>query len=458
VSRAAPPTGRILIGAFLISAFVVTTVVLLFVITAEQLQTSIATADVGTLKVSVGSMRQNVNTLEHYYKISGDITRRTVKTEGQLYDINTKSRAEMAQLVTVTNRIRAAINFEDTQYIRAPLEPRPFQDDQKTSDSARALVFDHAVAAYFAQYYAALEAAPPGAQVKAARKSLDAFKDRTYASMRNFEAALSNYNVTTTAVQSLQDQLNALRMQEKELMKTVAPKGSALANAAYWNLCEDFYSFKSLVGDWAYHIVLLPKMMLVLILSIFMGILGSLIFISQNFLKHPDQRTFWDILFRIGLGAGVAFALFFFAAAGMVALSQAPATGADQSDLSPYLISFLGITGGYLSDRVMAWMRQIGEETFRLNTGEQPPRWTPGLSAALSKSGLSAAGLAAASDVDPDEVHQWLTQSKPVPGDRQKVVAAYLRDHPANLFTDIAPPHAAISPQSAAPEPQAAPG
>ena len=45
---------------------------------------------------------------------------------------------------------------------------------------------------------------------------------------------------------------------------------------------------------------------------------------SQDFLKNPDGRGFWDILFRIGLGAGVAFALFFFAVVALIA-SNLPA-------------------------------------------------------------------------------------------------------------------------------------
>ena len=438
-ARVLPQLARTLIALFLIAAFTGTTAVLLFVITAEQLQTSIETADLGPLKVSIGARRRDVASVERYYDISGEISKRLVNTENELFQANVAERSALTGLVGVTNRIRSFINLNDTEFILTPLKVRSFQDQQSQADAERAPVFDHAVATYFAQYYAALDRVPASTAVDAARKSLEAFKDKTYRAMDDYSVKLAEYNVRAADADSLRRQLVELQAQQKGLEETVAPSGSALANTSYWNLCEDFFSFKSLVGDWAYHIVLLPKMMLVLLLAIFMGILGSLINIAQEFLRNPKARAFWDILFRIGLGAGVAFALFFFAAAGMMAFSQAPPTGADKSDMSPYLISFLGITGGYLSDRVMDWMRQVGENAFKLEGGDQPPRWATGLAPALDAGGLDAAGLASACNVGAGDVEGWASLAKPVPGDRQNLVAAFLRLHPSRIFTDIAP-------------------
>ncbi len=492
IAYVSPSTRRVLIGLFLVAAFALTTAVLLFVITAEQLQNSIATTDLGDgkttvvvtnpatgqsvtaqppvpvaddggaaqppaspplthpdqpaaaptatteggkIKTSVGAIRQDVAAIEHYYNITNTLAEKQVNAEEALFQANIDAQTALANLVGITDKIRSYINLYDTQYIRAPLKVVPFQDSETGSDSDRALVFDHAVAAYFAQYFAALDAAnaPDGG---AARKSLESFKSQTYKSMAQYTAALSAYTSVNSTVQSLKQQIAALQERQDRLDNTIAPAGTPLANDAYWNLCEDFYSFKSLVGDWAYHIVLLPKMMLVLILSIFMGILGSLIYITQDFLKNPDGRGFWDILFRTGLGAGVAFALFFFAAAGMLALSQSPG---GQTEMSPYLISFLGITGGYLSDRVTAWMRQVGENTFKVEGGDQPSRWAVGLDTALKATGLDAAALATGTGADVNDVNGWISLAKPVPGDRQALVAAFLRVHPSKVFTDIKP-------------------
>ncbi|HEY0107065.1 MAG TPA: hypothetical protein VGB91_13355, partial [Rhizomicrobium sp.] len=298
------------------------------------------------------------------------------------------------------------------------------------------LDFGSDVTGYFAQYYSDLASA--AGDTTAARAALDSFRDKVNAELRDYTAAHTDYDTGISIVQSYRGQLAALAAQKKQLDDSVAPKGSALDNDEYWNLCEDFYSFKTLVGENAYSIVLLPKMMLVLTLSIFMGILGSLIYISQDFLKNPDGRSFWDILFRIGLGAGVAFALFFFAAAGMLAMTQS-ANGSTQADMSPYLISFLGITGGYLSDRVTQWMREVGENTFKVNPGGPPPRWAIGLGAALKSTGLTGAALASATGVTSEDADAWASLTRPVPGDRQPLVSAFLRLHPSAIFTDIQP-------------------
>ncbi len=178
-------------------------------------------------------------------------------------------------------------------------------------------------------------------------------------------------------------------------------------------------------------------MMLVLLISIFMGVLGSLIYITMDFRKNPDERSFWNIAFRIGLGAGVAFALFFFAAAGMLALAQTK-SGA-QSDMSPYLIAFLGITGGYLSDRVTQWMREVGENAFKIKTDGPPDRWAIDLDSKLSAASLDNAALASATGVIVSDAEAWVAQTQPVPGDKQGLVAAFLRVHPSRVFTDIPP-------------------
>ena len=264
----------------------------------------------------------------------------------------------------------------------------------------------------------------------------DAAETETFKHLEGYFAARAQYQSDASAMRALKGEIDALEHRADRLNKEVQAPGTPLADGAYWSLTEDFLSFKTLFGDWAYNIVGLPRMMLVLALSIFMGILGSLIYISQDFLRNPDSRGFWDILFRIGLGAGVAFALFFFAAAGMLAMAQ---DGGGKTDMSPYLISFLGITGGYLSDRVTQWMREVGESAFRVKTDGPPARWAIGLGNMLKNAELDAAALAAAANVLVEDAEAWVSLAKPVPGDKQGLVAAFLREHPSRVFTDIQP-------------------
>jgi hypothetical protein len=436
-----PRLGRFLIGVFLVTAFAVTATVLLFVITAEQLQGSLASADLGTTKTSIGAIRQDVAKVEHYYAVLGMITKKEIEVQENLFDANIKRQIALVELVNTTERIRGYINLFDTNAIIAPLKLRPFME-VPTTPNDRALVFDESVASYLAPYYATLDNLDDGPQHAAAAKAraqLDAFKTTIYQRLAAYTSALTAYNACESTVQSLQAQASTLQKLWKEFDASVGAPGTPLNNDIYWDLCEDFYSFKTLVGDAAYNIVLLPKMMLVLMLAIFMGVLGSLICIGRDFLCNPEGRTFWEILFRIGLGAGVAFALFFFAAAGMMAFGQGALANGNQTQLSPYLISFLGITAGYLSDRVTDWMRDIGCRTFKLACANEPNRWAVGLAAATQERNLTAPALAKAIDVPIDDITAWSDVIRAVSPENQKALALYLHIDRSRLFTDLEP-------------------
>jgi len=474
----APHLRRFLIGTFLIAAFAATAAMLLLIVVAEQLQNAVASPDFASLKISTGWVRQDVAYLEQFWVQKEDIARKEKAANNELFQIsarNTKTRAAMSG---AADDARNFIDMNDSAYILSPLKLRTFIGDAATpppapqpaaqSPSPATLHsmgtdqpptpppgtpttsdgpgfalsntlpvswgFGQLVDQYFDTYYAALDALP---NAEKARQSLNAFKVETYKRMATFFAAKARYDSDASTKRALEAQISALQQQEKKLDADSQAPGTPLADGSYWSLTEDFLSFKTLVGDFAYNIVALPRMMLVLMISILMGILGSLIYITMDFHKNPGERGFWDIMFRIGLGSGVAFALFFFAAAGMLALAQTKS--GTQSDMSPYLIAFLGITGGYLSDRVTQWMREVGENTFKIKTDGPPDRWAVDLGAKLKAAGLDGAAVAKAAGAPVADVEAWIAQNKPVPGDKQGLVAAFLRLHPSQVFTDIAP-------------------
>ncbi|HWA89959.1 MAG TPA: hypothetical protein VG889_07980 [Rhizomicrobium sp.] len=475
----APSLRRFGIGMFLIVAFVVTGASLLLIVTAEQLQTAVASPDFAALKISTGWVRQDVAYLEQFWAQKGEIARKEKAANDELFQIsarNTKTRAAMSG---AADEARNFIDLNDSVYILPPLKlhtfigdaaappppsptPAPQSQTPATPQSTgtdqpptpppgnpatasgpgfalsstvpSSWNFGQVVDRHFDAYYAEIDALP---NAEKARQSLNAFKVETYKRMAKFFAAKAQYDSDASTKRALEAQISALQQQEKKLDADSQTPGTPLADGSYWSLTEDFLSFKTLVGDFAYNIVALPRMMLVLLISIFMGVLGSLIYITMDFHRDPDHRGFWNIVFRIGLGAGVAFALFFFAAAGMLALASTK-SGA-QSDMSPYLIAFLGITGGYLSDRVTQWMREVGENAFKIKTDGPPDRWAIDLAPKLAAAGLDNAALARATGATVSDAEAWGAQTKPVPGDKQGLVAAFLRVHPSKVFTDIPP-------------------
>jgi hypothetical protein len=476
----APHLRRFGIGMFLIVTFVLTGGILLLIVTAEQLQTAVTSPEFAGLKISTGWVRQDVAYLEQYWKEMRAIARKEDAAQDELFQISTRNTKTRAAMSGAADEARHFIDLNDTIYILPPLKlhtftaadappplapvPVPAEEPRgapvPSTDAAMepatppptspatggvakfalantlpsAWGFGTIVDAYFDGYYTQLEALPDADK---ARVSLNAFKVETYKRMAKYFAARAQYDSDAATRRALDAQIAALDSQAKQLDASSQQSGTPLANGNYWSLAEDFLAFKTLVGDFAYNIVALPRMMLVLLISIFMGVLGSLIYITMDFYKNPDERGFWNIAFRIGLGAGVAFALFFFAAAGMLALAQTK-SGA-QSDMSPYLIAFLGITGGYLSDRVTQWMREVGENAFKIKSDGPPDRWAIDLGGKLSAAGLDTAALAGATGAAQSDAEAWIAQTKPVPGDKQGLASAFLRVHPSQVFTDIPP-------------------
>ena len=486
-----PPVRRIVIGLLLMAAFTATGAMLLLIVTAIQFQNAVEAPEFDSLKISTGWIRQDVTYLEHYWTESAAIDKKEHEAQDEIFSIGQRGAKNRAAMSHSAEETRNFIDLNDTTYILPPLKLRAFATPaspppvpasptvtndtapQRGGDAAQSasasagaqpsdqapsepkpLVrqapagvnyqvsvpppisygFGNAVDDYFDTYYAELDGA---ASADAARKSLNAFKLETYKRMEPYFAARAQFDSDSSQIRGLNVELNALQAQHKQLDDNSQAAGTPLANGAYWSLAENFRVFKSLVGDTGYDIIALPRMMLVLLLSIFMGVLGSLIYITKDFYQDPDRRGFWSIIFRVGLGAGVAFALFFFAAAGMLAMAQAK-TGA-QSDMSPYLIAFLGITGGYLSDRVTQWMREMGESAFKIKGDGPPDRWAVGLADGLKAAGQDSAALAASIGATAADTDAWIALTKAVPGDKQALVAAFLREHPSKVFTDIAP-------------------
>ncbi|HEX4293663.1 MAG TPA: hypothetical protein VHZ29_05980 [Rhizomicrobium sp.] len=474
---------RILIGLLLMAAFTATGAVLLLIVTAIQFQNAIEAPEFDSLKISTGWIRQDVTFLEHYWAEIGAIDKKEHAAEDEKFNVGQRGAKIRADMSHAADETRNFIDLNDTTYILPPLKLRTFPTpsappsvlpmsdapddsapkhgtDAATADASTQIAapmpratpasapasyqvalpqpaaygFGNTVDDYFDTYYAELGSA---ADSDAARKSLNTFKIETYKRMEPYFKARAQFDSDSSQIRGLNVELDALKSQASQLDANSQAAGTPLANGAYWSLTENFRTFKSLVGETGYDIIALPRMMLVLLLSIFMGILGSLIYITKDFYQDPDRRGFWSIIFRVGLGAGVAFALFFFAAAGMLAMAQAKSGG--QSDMSPYLIAFLGITGGYLSDRVTQWMREMGENAFKVKGDGPPDRWAVGLADGLKANGLDNAALASSAGVPTTDADAWAAMTKPVPGDKQGLVAAFLREHPSRVFTDIAP-------------------
>jgi hypothetical protein len=202
------------------------------------------------------------------------------------------------------------------------------------------------------------------------------------------------------------------------------------------SVVDDFRSYENLLWGFPYWFVFLPSSMLVLLLSVFMGMQGSLIYLARRLVLEKVATDWGEMLFRIGLGAGVALALFVFTTVG--ALTLQTSSGSEMT-MGPYLISFLVIMAGYLSDRVTAWMREVGEKTFKLEKGVDQDRWAIGLQSVTTAQGVALPDLAKAVGASASELQEWCDLKKSVPSEIQKALALYLHTDRSRLFTDLDP-------------------
>ncbi len=103
----------------------------------------------------------------------------------------------------------------------------------------------------------------------------------------------------------------------------------------------------------------LPTIFMSMVLVLAMGGLGSLITVTIEFLGDPAQRSarFSAYLFRPMLGTIVALAAYIGVKSGQVSVA-----GEGVSELSPFLLSFLGVLAGIMSERVYRRLVDYGEK------------------------------------------------------------------------------------------------
>ncbi|MDP6403690.1 MAG: hypothetical protein QF797_00630 [Alphaproteobacteria bacterium] len=211
-------------------------------------------------------------------------------------------------------------------------------------------------------------------------------------------------------------------------------------------------------SDFVFSAATMPSIMLTLVLTISMGALGSVIFLTTAYFEDDGSTPFSWYLFRPFLGMVTAFTIFVLAKAGQLTLSTGGMSDGLSEDLSPYVISFLAIISGLLSEQAINRISGVGQNFFKnrvtghLGGGEEEPGqnqtagagepepaptelWGVGLKAASDAAGRDADALAADIGLTKEVVESWLNLDAPVPADQQKALAELLGAEAAALFS-----------------------
>lgn len=196
-------------------------------------------------------------------------------------------------------------------------------------------------------------------------------KEDTAMSIRNLKQSLKDGtgdDNTLVNIENLEGNIFAIEKEIRDLVskqKSDMEEHEALVETFsdieyfenFFNIFSDKFGVKSF---WA-----VPKPILELVLILSMGILGSLMFITIEFINsyNNEKEQFSMYLFRPSLGMIVALSVYVMVKSGQSAFGEG-----DSEYLSPFLISFLGIISGMLAEKAYRKLAITGGTV--LNTTE----------------------------------------------------------------------------------------
>lgn len=185
---------------------------------------------------------------------------------------------------------------------------------------------------------------------------------------------------------------------------------------------------------WNYRTFLhVPHQVLVLLLTIAMGMLGSVVTMTWLFIRQDSGLTLRRFIILPFIGSMSAFIILIFLSAGQLTL-----TAGDTNDsLNPFVLSFVGIISGLLSERAYNRIADVGSNFFKVDDGQ--PRWGLNLQAAMDAAGVSTADLARHLVTTEEEAGRIVSESTTATLQQQRLIAACLRRDPRELFTDLPP-------------------
>jgi transcriptional regulator with XRE-family HTH domain len=176
-----------------------------------------------------------------------------------------------------------------------------------------------------------------------------------------------------------------------------------------------------------------PSEILVLVVTMAMGILGSVVTMTWLFIHDDNTLTLRRFIVLPFIGAISAFIIFIFVSAGQLTL-----TAGDANDsLNPYVLSFIGVISGLLSERAYNRISAVGTNFFNVDDGQ--PRWGSRIREAMDAAGVTDAELARYLSVSEEEATRIVGESTTATLEQQRLTAACLRRTVRELFTDVPP-------------------
>lgn len=280
--------------------------------------------------------------------------------------------------------------------------------------------------------------------------SLDKLKNESISSKNKstFFTSLTNFVTTVNKVSEDEKEINK---EVEELRKKIS-ENLEETNKIYKEFqqstidSEDLTDGqKELLGELTYlrvlkfnYLAIMPAQLLTLILTLSMGALGSVIFITREFFGGTEKRRISWYLFRPFLGMVTAIAIFVLVKSGQLVISESKDGSAGAETLNPFFISFLAIISGVLSEQAYEKIHKTGE-SFLQTKDIEPARWAFRLKKLMEEQNKTREELAKFVKTDVAVLDKWLEESEAVPYKEQEIISAYLATPSREIFSDQSP-------------------
>ena len=209
--------------------------------------------------------------------------------------------------------------------------------------------------------------------------------------------------------------------------------------ARLYDLVSEFEFIEQFAGGLQYKFSILPNDMLVMVLVVAMGILGSTLQLVYGYFQKRNWTMPVNQFFvRPMLGAITAIVVFIFLKAGVLVVTDSAKLG-EVPPLNPFFISFVGIVSGFMSDEAVEVIRRVGQSWLKGSTVGVDARWASRVHSVMKVKKKEPADLAKQLMIAESEVTKWLSEEEKVSAENQLIIAAWLNSDARELFTDIPP-------------------
>ncbi len=271
-------------------------------------------------------------------------------------------------------------------------------------------------------------------------KGAETAKGELSSAFQNYRKAWEDYELQEDVSADLNrkvEKLKAVNLDLRQDRDRIQEKQERLyaRNPGMRQLMNELIYMRKLRIDF---MAIMPEQMFTLLLTLAMGALGSVIFLTRMFFDPNQQHPFSWYLFRPFLGMVMAIAIFILAKAGQIIISDTGMQEGVNSNLNPFFISFLAIISGILSEQAYEKIHRSGIAFFGVEA-VTPQRWGIHLQERMTEKGRTEEDLAALFSVSPQIARNWLEEQTPLPEREQELIAVWLGCGVREIFSDLPP-------------------